>query len=150
MGKGRALGLCKAEVEASSCTTLTHPGLAQHLALASLLEARVLAQFYVEGVKIDPVLGRSSLRLSGRLRGDSFKAFSCQDDPVPALKQVWQPECYLLHVEQVAERTALRETLALASEPGSKSRGSSSERGKVQSSKPNPSPGGRLVTQPSY
>lgn len=97
MGKGRALGLCKAAQEASSCTTPTHPGLAQHLALVRFLEAWVLAQFYVEGVEIDPVLGRSSLRLSRRLRGNSFKAFSCQDDPVPALKQVWQPECHLLH-----------------------------------------------------
>lgn len=128
MGKGRALGLCKAEEEASSWTTPTHPGLAQHLALARFLEAWVLAQFYVEGMEIDPVLGRSSLRLSGRLRGDSFKAFSCQDDPVPARKQVWQPEHHLLHVEQVAEGAARRETLALASEPGSKCRGSYSER----------------------
>lgn len=86
---------------------------------------------------MDPVLGRSSLGLSGRLRGDSFKAFSSRDDPVPALEQVWQPEYHWLHMEWVEVSPTLRKTLALASEPGSKRRGSFSKRGdKVQSSEP--------------
>lgn len=86
---------------------------------------------------MDPVLGRSSLGLSGRLRGDSFQAFSCRDDPVPALEQVWQPEYHWLHMEWVEVSPTLRKTLALASEPGSKRRGSFSKRGdKVQSSEP--------------
>lgn len=104
------LGLCKTEEKrTSSYTTPIHPGLAQHLALARLLEIWVLVQFCVESIEMDPVLGRSSLDISGSLRGlgleviDGFKVFYSQLDPVPALEQVWQPERLWLSVELMSE-----------------------------------------------